>query len=627
MMKSMRNLVLVLFGAVLFLAGMAAAEDRTIFHITTDKTLTDWVEVTQLLDDFAWPSEADPSGQEERGYRYYGRLAADRGDMGGGLQEHSITVTNGVLIVLATSGPQGTSWVGRWHSTSHTALETAEVLNFSAPLSSLIHENWQPLISALYVSVKGTGTIKMELKGSGNNLLTSWTTTGNWGPGFEEVRFDITNPTAYPAVKLINLVVESPSLLEFEEVGMKLSIPKWLHDDILRYAFATSYAALLRGYDPASGYTRDHVHWPAGQFDSLPGCGFQALGAALAHDLGLLTSDTARQIVSQSVAAISTTPKHKGLLPHWIEHGTSKDWSTVDTGLALESSLLACAILNMPNEEATILSMIDAVDWDPLTTQGLVSHGYMPDGSRSPYVWANWDGEGAIVQLLRLIQDPQASLFNMDATFPVYCGRGFIAEIAGLFTPQFAILDIKDRYGISWRTLRTDMLAAQKAYYPTNFPGSLAATAGLYGLSPIETIDADANTTYTELGVGTPTCSPIDGGGWIGPHYAAMAGTLDVESATHFLTALRQIGVLQPLIGLPEGVKAGNSGSTPERWHSAQITLNGFFNVVGLYHAIRMRDGGTDVIYKTALAHPRLTSALNALFPRNGVRNSLWMMY
>jgi hypothetical protein len=576
----------------------------------------EWVEVTQLLEDFAWPSDPDPAGQEERGYRYYGRLAADRGDMGDGLQPHSLVVADGILIAEATKGPKGTSWVGRWYSTSHTALETGEVLSFSAPLSALIEQRWQPQISALYVRVKGAGTIKMELKSSANDLLAFWKKTGNWGPEFQEVSFPVANPSAYPAVKLINLVVESPSRLEFEEIGMKMSVPKWLAEDLLRYTFVTSYAALLRGYNPASGYTRDHVHWPAGHFDSIPGCGFQALGASIACDLGLLSSDTARQIVSRSIAALSATPKHRGLLPHWMERGVPTDWSTVDTALALESSLLACTSLNMTEEGAAVLNMIDAVEWTPLIDAlGQVAHGYSGDLSVSPYFWVNWDGEGAIVQLLRLIQDPKAPLFNMDSCAPIYGGRGFIAEIAGLFAPQFGIQDRQDRYGMNWRTRRTNMLAAQKAYYPENHPESLAATAGLYGLSSIEMIDAYANTTYLAAGVGTATVPAEDGGGWICPHYAAMAGSLDLDGATRFLTQLREIGVLQPLIGLPEGIKAGWSAAVPERWHSAQITLNGFFNVVGVYHTIRARDGETDVVYEAAQTHPRLISALNVLFP------------
>jgi hypothetical protein len=609
--------VWVFVGAILFFAPTVSAEIRLISHVDSAADSTSWIEVTQLLDDFTQSSEPAPTGRDPREYCHYGRLAGDWGNMDGGTQQHSLIVADGVLTATVASGPQGTSWVGRWYSTIHMKNNMTEVLNFSAPLSPFIKEDWQPIISALYARVKGTGTFRIELRENGDNPpLHSSSTSDAWGPDFEEVSLSIADPTRYPAVKLINLSVESPSLLMFDEIGIKLSVPEWLYADILKYTFATSYAALLRGFDPTSGYTRDHVQWPAGHFDSLPGCGFQALGAALAYDLGLLTSETARHIASCSIAAISQTTRYQGLLPHWIEQGTPKDWSTVDTGLALLSSLLACKSLEMSSEEIAILKMIDAINWAPLVnSQGQVAHGYRNNRSLSPYVWSSWDGEGAIVQILRLLQDPQAPLFQMDASAPIYGGRGFIAEIAGLFAPQFAIWDREDRYGINWRTLRSNMLGAQKAYYPTNHPESFAAMAGLYGLSPIEVIDQNSNTTYCEAGVGTASVPANDGGGWVCPHYAAMAGSLDLDSLIHFLTTLRQAGLLQPLIGLPEGIKAGNSGITPEGWHSAQITLNEFFNVVGLYHAILRRDGGTDVVYESALSNPRLISALNTLFP------------
>ncbi|MFC1453006.1 hypothetical protein ACFLSJ_06630 [Verrucomicrobiota bacterium] len=94
--------------------------------------------------------------------------------------------------------------------------------------------------------------------------------------------------------------------------------------------------------------------------------------------------------------------------------------------------------------------------------------------------------------------------------------------------------------------------------------------------------------------------------------YAMMA---DINSAANFLRTIRELGVLQPLIGLPEAIKAGNAGNAPELWHSAQITLNEFFNIVGLYHAIRAQDGGRDVIYEAARTQPRLTAASDVLFP------------
>jgi len=54
-------------------------------------------------------------------------------------------------------------------------MERDEVLDFSAPLSPIINAEWQPMVSALYVRVRGSGTIKMEFKDSAGNLLTYWT--------------------------------------------------------------------------------------------------------------------------------------------------------------------------------------------------------------------------------------------------------------------------------------------------------------------------------------------------------------------------------------------------------------------------------------------------------------------
>ena len=106
-----------------------------------------------------------------------------------------------------------------------------------------------------------------------------------------------------------------------------------------------------------------------------------------------------------------------------------------------------------------------------------------------------------------------------------------------------------------------------------------------------------------------------DGGGWVAPHYACMAASLDVDGAAQFVRQLQALGLAQPLIGLPESVFAGNAGPTPARWHSAQITLNEFFNVVGLYHAIRIKRGGSDVLYRATATQPDMKAALDVIFP------------
>ena len=78
---------------------------------------------------------------------------------------------------------------------------------------------------------------------------------------------------------------------------------------------------------------------------------------------------------------------------------------------------------------------------------------------------------------------------------------------------------------------------------------------------------------------------------------------------------MRQLGIWQPLTGAPESFRASQIGSTPDRWHSAQISLNNFFSTAGLYHAIKARPGQTNLIYSAAQKDPRLAAALAAMFP------------
>ena len=587
-----------------------------MFAVATQTRGTNAHEVIQLLDDYEWPSDADPAGQQERGFRYYGRLAADRGDMGAGLEYHALSVVNNCLHAVATSGDQGTSWVGRWHSLQHTALEVgdADVISFTAPLPAPIASQCQMPITALRFRACGTGHGKLEIKDRNNQLLRTYsfsTSSVDW----QTIRVDV-DPTGLNQAKLLNLVIESPSDLYVDDLGLVMAAPQWLWDDPLMYALVTTYGALLRAYDPITGRTRDHGHWPSGDFDTIPGCGFQALAAAIAADLGIISLDDARQIARQSIAAMLAVPRYYGLLPHWMEQGSPLDYSTVDSALALIPGLIACRILDLSAEETSLLQVIDGIEWSPLIdAQNRVSHGYAADGSVSPYTWSAFGGESALVQLLRLLQDPNAALFAIDPQPPVYGGRGFIAEIAALLIPQLGFDNVADRNGVNWRQMRIAMLADQKTYFTAHYVGSLAAELGLYGLSAVEIRDQNANTSYLTAGIGDGTVPPEDGGGWIAPHYGAMAASLDVDGADLLMKQWQDLGILQPMIGLPEAVFAGNAGLAPANWHSAQISLNTSFSVFGLVHAIRARDGGPDVIYDSVCSCPRLAAAVQAMVP------------
>jgi hypothetical protein len=591
-----------------------SADAPAFYRVVSTPRATGHRRVIQTLDDFEWLSHPDPKGRELRGYQYSGRLAADRGDSGGGQQLRYILVKDGHLRAVATTGTNGTSWVGRWYSTSRTALETNEVLNFAAPLPHPIAEEYQTPIVGIQVIARGSGRFKIELKGPQEQLLRNWSASVETN-SFVTHEFEIAAPSELSNVKLINLVVDSPSDLDIGEINLVVSVPEWLYSDPLRYALVTTYGALLRAYDPYTGRTRDHTHHRSGDFDSIPACGFQALAAAACANLGIISTQAARPIIERSIHAIASVPKHYGLLPHWMVHGEAKDFSTVDSAITLMAALGASWIHRMPHE-AAVIEMIDDINWGRLTNAlNEVSHGYTSKFRRSPYVWTDWGAETYMVQLLRLMQSPTASLFRFDTNPPVHAGRGFIMELGALFAPQLGHDSLPDKFGVSFRNERLTMLERQRAYFTAKYPGSIAARKGLFGLSPIETIDSHANSSYAELGIGSPAVAAQDAEGWLSSHYGAMAASVDLSVATNFLNNLCELGVLQPLVGLPEGVKAGNAGHVVERWHSAQISLNSAFSVLGLYHAVRMMDGGNDVIYEVARTHPRLHTALDVLFP------------
>jgi hypothetical protein len=107
----------------------------------------------QLLDGFDWRLE--PVAGEELGYRYYSRLAADRGTMGDGFHPHDVVVADGTARLTATQGSRGTSWSGLWFSLSGTAREAGLLLDPRAALPGRVTSALQVSPAAWTVRVKG----------------------------------------------------------------------------------------------------------------------------------------------------------------------------------------------------------------------------------------------------------------------------------------------------------------------------------------------------------------------------------------------------------------------------------------------------------------------------------------
>jgi hypothetical protein len=197
----------------------------------------------------AWRLE--PVAGEELGYRYYSRLAGDRGMMGAGLQPHSVTLGNGTAHLTAQEGSRGTSWSGLWYSLAGTAREAGLVLDPRATLPGRVARDLQVSLASWTARVKGNGRLKIELRSAHNDLLADWSVPVN-SSEYTSITRSITGDIG--PVKLLNVVAESPADLTLDEITIETRVPELTP---LRYAFLLSYAQLMRCYDPATGLVRD----------------------------------------------------------------------------------------------------------------------------------------------------------------------------------------------------------------------------------------------------------------------------------------------------------------------------------------------------------------------------------
>lgn len=586
--------------------------------------------VEQTVDAYSWPIAADLVNTNLRDMRFYGHLPANRGEMGGGYEPHSLVITNGEATFTAACGYQGTAWTGMYHSLKDNDTEPASTMNLAQPLCAPIKAEFQMPVCGISLRLKGrvgTGECKVELKDPHGNFLKVWPINIPSTNSFQEVRINIPNPESYPAVKLLNFVVgspinvsEAPAHVVLDRIGFIHRTAPALRYDNLLYGFVTCYNGLRNCADDITGLTQDHGHWPAGRFDSVPGTGFQALAAAMACDLAVIARTNAEQIIRSSVQAMVNAPKTNGIAPHWLKNGAvhpQSEYSSVDTALAYWSGLIATIALEMPAEKAAMQALIDAINWPSITTaSNTVTHGFLHNGAINPHSWTHWGGETILVQLLRWYSDPAAAPWTFNRTPPAYAGRGFITEMGALFFPQLGYAKgAQDRFGVDWRQERERHLQLQLAYFAGRYPGSVGATNGLYGESCVEIINDVGTTSYLEGGVGAGGVPANDGGGYLSSHYLLMAASLDPAAAARQIAVMRQLGIWQPLTGAPESFRASQIGSTPDRWHSAQISLNNFFSTTGLYHAIKARPGQTNLIYSAAQKDARLAAALAAMFP------------
>lgn len=532
----------------------------------------------------------------------YTHIGTDFGFHGPG--ERFITWQPGSVSVSLEGNAE---WAGMWHSLAGLASDPFAILDFEQCYPSLISAAAQPKITALVLKASGKGRLKLEIKDPQQAQL--------WA---NDVEVDESEPrpftlplpsAALRRAKFLNWTAEPGSDLCITSLQFAVQLPALGFD---QHVLIASLAKMARCYSPGTGLLKDRAHIPMGTFDSVPATGLFALAVAAASQSNgaLVSPDTARGILREIEQTGAAIPKARGLLPHFVKRinnvpvihpGT--EFSTVDTSIFYHSLLLAAEMLSDQETKTRVLTAVRNVAFNELLLpDGSVSHGVKDDGrTLIPFSWHDWGGETALVMLLQQMAGGKPAANAMQTNGWPWKGTGFIAEVQSLFYPDFDSSTPDAVSKVNWRAARLKMLEEQKNYFPRTLPGSMAAKAGLYGLSAGE---GAYGTTYEVGGVDLPDQRLIH------PHYILMsAGLMEPAPTYALLDRMEHAGYL-PAWGLVENVSADGS-----RYLPMISALNAGFEAVGAYHLLARAHGREDSIYKASRECPEIRAAIKLFYP------------
>lgn len=524
-----------------------------------------------------------------------------------GPAEHEIEWVDDKVVVHL--GQQPDVWAGMWHSLAGQARDSHEVLDFTRAYPPQIAEAWQPRITQLMVDAGGRGNLKLEIKNAAGEILWERMVTYYDEPA---------HPHAHPLpsrnlrdAKLLVWTAEPGSEITMHGLFLGVEVPRVERD---RHVFTTSYAKLLRNHCSTTGFTRDRAHLDAGAFDSIAATGLMVLSTAAASqkEIGVVTTDFARETLRTTHAAVGRLKRARGLLPHFVrrdETGFSihphTEHSTVDTALYAQCALLAAHMLGESAIEDEVIAMIRQIDIDALRLpSGHLSHGLDAEGQTVlPHGWRDWGGETALVTLLQRIARPGCAVSASDHPGHAWQGTAFITEIQSLLHPDF-ISDEPDKLdGVQWLSARRVMLGAQRSYFTRAMPTSLAARLGFHGLSAGEN---EFGNSYFVGGVDLP------GQTLIHPHYMLMCGLVAEKPAEvlQSLERLEKAGFMPPW-GLVENFTADGKSYLPMNG-----ALNAGFEALGSYHFLAKNRGIPNRVYEASLQSPVIREAMSLFYPQ-----------
>lgn len=529
----------------------------------------------------------------------YSHVSAPYGVMG--LGEREILWQNGAVCTHRLSA----QWVGMWHLLSAPGNSDDDGLDFRRCYPAWIAPRAQPRCVAVTIRAKGTGSLKIELKGPQDRLLG--TKQGNLRTDdYREYRLPC-KASQLRSVTTLAWVLERSANVCIDSLGLEIEYPDIPFSERV---FLLSYAKLARCYNASLGTVRDKAHLPAGHQDSVPSSGMFALATCGAWKLDMVSRDFAAETLHRVHRQVESLPKRHGLLPHFIRRDDRPDasyqitpgseFSSVDTALYYHSMLLAAEMLEDDEARGELLRAVKAIDFASLRNpEGFVSHGELEnEASPLPSVWADWGGETALVLLLQAIAEPRAP-DRMSRSGRVHQGVGFIAEIQSLFYPQFSRPRRDKVSGANWLRARRELFQRQRTYFAQDTP---AGDMGVFGVSAGEGPRGEG---YLARGVDQAGIQLIH------PHYMLLAWEhwSDPADLYRVLRRMERKGLMPPW-GLVENVDP-----QLEEYLPMGGSLNASFECLSAYHLWAKANGQPDAIYGAAGSCEPLRRAMRTFYP------------
>ena len=488
------------------------------------------------------------------------------------------------------------SWGGVWHSLAGLAREADSALDFARVFPAPVRDPFQPACRGVVVHARGTGRVKVEVKGTDQQIL--WQRSRELTPPGDLTFLDL-DPAALRRAKTLNWVAEPGSDLAVSGVELILDFPPMAFADRV---FVKSFAKLARCSLPGVGLVKDQAHRPAGAFEAIPASGMFALAAAVASERGVVEKAFATQVLAETREAFRQLPKADGWLPHFVTRGPDgryrlhpgTEYSTVDTALAYHGLLLAARVLGDEAAEQAVMADIRTLRFDRLRgPEGYLRMGFKPDG-KTPLAstWQDWGGEAALVALIERLARGTDANPKMNKSGHVPEGVGFVAEIQSLFYPHFDSPKPDALTKVNWKAARADLVRDQIAVVAKDPRAAQAAKLGLFGLSAGEGFRGKS---YVANGTRTGRAFDV-----LHPHYVLMAGQGVGRPADTYrrLQAMEENGLMPPW-GLVENF-------TPDLADALPVTgsLNAAFECLSAYHLAARALGRTNAIYDAARTGP-----------------------